>query len=81
MDSKKFNKIMLIVAISAIILTLIGTILLFTNYSFKQPSELDTNNTTSGVISLNIAKEKQEYASNGKISLDIVNDLKNNLEE
>lgn len=81
MEPKKFNKMMFAMAIVVIILSVATTMLLVNKSSSNNTDELDTNDTTSGVISLNVAQEPQEYASNGKISLDIVDNLKNNSEE
>lgn len=80
MNSKKFNKVMFMVAIAVIIIVISTTMLLLNKQSAKT-NELDENGTTTGVISLNIAQDQQEYASNGKISLNIINDSKNNSEE
>ncbi|MFP4567790.1 MAG: hypothetical protein ACLFN8_02500 [Candidatus Woesearchaeota archaeon] len=79
MNSKKINKMLFILAIVVIIISILGTFLITNNLPNQTLNELEQKDSTTGTISLNIAKEPQEYASSGKISLDIIN--KENSEE
>ena len=73
MDQKKFNKIFFVLATFAIVVAVLGTILLI-NYTGTLEQDLESQDSSAGTVSLNIAgKTQDEYSSSGMISLNIVN--------
>jgi hypothetical protein len=78
MDQKKFNKIFFALATTAILVAILGTILLI-NYTGTLEQDLESQDSNSGTVSLNIAgKTQDEYSSSGMISLNIVSEESEN---
>jgi hypothetical protein len=70
MDSK-LNKVFFVLIITAIIVSIIGTLLVINAVS-SQEDVYEDSYGSSGVVSLNIKKQPQEYSSTGFISLDVI---------
>ena len=73
MDQKNFNKVIFVLVILAIAISLFSTLIIMNYVSVDEGAgEFDKVSSSSGSISLNIAKEPQEYSSTASINLDIV---------
>lgn len=69
MDSK-LNRVFFVLIVTTIIVSIIGTLLIINASSSRDVVE--DSYGASGVVSLNIKKQPQEYSSTGFISLDVI---------